>query len=89
VTAIKAHRAYYVDDRINLASPVAIDAPGGPRKTISSLELSGSACKHPRTARWSGSAVRIRHYPRTVSAESQAWTRNATWRSSGKAATVR
>jgi iron complex transport system substrate-binding protein len=26
MTAIKAHRAYYVDDRINLASPVAIDA---------------------------------------------------------------
>jgi iron complex transport system substrate-binding protein len=26
MTAIKAHRAYYVDDRINFASPVAIDA---------------------------------------------------------------
>jgi iron complex transport system substrate-binding protein len=26
MAAIKAHRAYYVDDRINLASPVAIDA---------------------------------------------------------------
>jgi iron complex transport system substrate-binding protein len=26
MTAIKTHRAYYVDDRINLASPVAIDA---------------------------------------------------------------
>jgi len=26
MTAIKEHRAYYVDDRINLASPVAIDA---------------------------------------------------------------
>ena len=26
MTAIKSHRAYYVDDRINLASPVAIDA---------------------------------------------------------------
>lgn len=26
LAAIKAHRAYYVDDRINLASPVAIDA---------------------------------------------------------------
>jgi len=26
MTAIKAHRAYYLDDRINFASPVAIDA---------------------------------------------------------------
>jgi iron complex transport system substrate-binding protein len=26
MTAIKARRAYYVDDRINFASPVAIDA---------------------------------------------------------------
>jgi len=26
MTAIKAHRAYYVDDRINFSSPVAIDA---------------------------------------------------------------
>jgi iron complex transport system substrate-binding protein len=26
MAAIKAHRAYYVDDRINFASPVAIDA---------------------------------------------------------------
>jgi ABC-type Fe3+-hydroxamate transport system substrate-binding protein len=26
MTAIRAHRAYYVDDRINFASPVAIDA---------------------------------------------------------------
>ena len=26
MTAIKAHRAYYVDDRINFASPIAIDA---------------------------------------------------------------
>jgi iron complex transport system substrate-binding protein len=26
MAAIKEHRAYYVDDRINLASPVAIDA---------------------------------------------------------------
>ena len=26
MTALKMHRAYYVDDRINLASPVAIDA---------------------------------------------------------------
>jgi iron complex transport system substrate-binding protein len=26
MTAIKSHRAFYVDDRINFASPVAIDA---------------------------------------------------------------
>jgi iron complex transport system substrate-binding protein len=26
MTAVNTHRAYYVDDRINFASPLAIDA---------------------------------------------------------------